>query len=695
MFKIFKKIIEYPLKRTIPIFTTIGIIITFVILFILLLHFLNHLYEMYIINQIEFYKKYLSKTLTKEQLLEKEIISDIIFIHNTFNTEEIFVINIKTKKIIFSTDSYYTNNDIKILDFTKYHDLIDLISTPDIIPTYHTNLTLSSNENLFKIQNRYIYVYHNPENNWKIFLIYNKDISNFIINREIIPKIIMILIISVIPFLTFYGFYKLYFKTRIENILNFIKEISKNNFDLRIPIEGKDEISYISSFLNQIIDKIENFLLFDSLTKVYNRYGFELLVNKILKKIDSGVIFFMDLDGFKYINESFGHNIGDIALKIVSERLRSICEKNPLGIKIILGRIGGDEFALFFSSKLDYKNYLDIQIFAMKVIEIISEKIKINEMDLNLGISIGIAIYPKDGKSLNELLTNSDLAMYHSKYTSKNTFHFFDKNIKELYEEKNLLRNSLISIFKNKNLQEHFYIVYQPIISIKENKISHLEVLARFNHSKINSDPSKFIPLLEELNFIEEFGYYIIEKSLIDFSEIKNYGIDKISINLSVNQLKSGRFFNNLKQLIKNFSVFPENIIFEITETSFMKEPNRIINAINSLYDASFSFALDDFGTGYSSLQYIKDLPIEYIKIDKIFVKDIFLNEKSYNIFKSFVNLSKSLNLKTIAEGVQDVNSFKILQELDCDYAQGYLISKPLEKKDLIKFIIKNNIKIL
>lgn len=694
MFKIFKKIIEYPLKKTIPVFTITGIITTFVLLFILLLHLINHLYEIHIINQIEFYKKYLSKTLAKEKLLEKEIISDLIFIQDTLNTEAIFIIDIQTKKIIFSTESYFINNEIKILDFTNYYYLKDLI-TQESITTYHTNLVLSLNENLFKIRNRYIYVYYKPENNWKILLIYHKDISNLIMNRELISEIMIILAIPIIPFITFYAFYNLYFRTRIQNILDFTKEISKNNFDSRIPIEGKDEISHISSFLNLIIDKIEELLLFDSLTNVYNRYGFEILVNNILKRVNSGVIFFMDLDGFKYINESFGHNIGDIALKIISERLRSICEKNPLGIKIILGRIGGDEFALFFSTKLNYNNYLDIQIFAIKVIEIISEKITINEMDLNLGISIGIAIYPKDGKSLNELLTNSDLAMYHSKYTSKNTFHFYDKTIKELYEQKNLLRNSLSSIFKNKNLEEHFYIVYQPIFSIKENKITHLEALARFKHSKINSEPSIFIPLLEELNFMEEFGYYILEKCLIDFSEIKNYGIHQLSINLSISQLKSGYFFLKVKQFIKDFSIFPENIIFEITETNFMKEPNQIINTINSLYDAGFSFALDDFGTGYSSLQYIKDLPIQYIKIDKIFIKDILLNEKSYNIFKSLVNLIRSLNLKIIVEGVQDINSFKILQELDCDYAQGYLISKPLEKHNLIKLIEKNSIRIL
>lgn len=295
---------------------------------------------------------------------------------------------------------------------------------------------------------------------------------------------------------------------------------------------------------------------------------------------------------------------------------------------------------------------------------------------------------------MNELLTNGDLAMHHSKYISKNIFSFYDNNIKEIYEQKNLLRNIFSSIFKNKKIEEHFYIVYQPIFSLMEDKISYVEVLTRFKHSQIKSEPSIFIPLIEEMNLIEELGYYIIERCFDDYKDLKNYSIIKLSINLSVKQLNNINFYKHIKQLINNFSILSQNIVFEITETSFMKEPQKALKTINSLSDLGFFFALDDFGTGYSSLQYLKEIPLKIIKIDKTLIQDIATHRKSLIILESLVNLFKSLNLEVIAEGVQDIHTFRILKDLSFDYVQGFLISPPLEKENLIKLIEKNSYKI-
>ncbi|MFN3603949.1 MAG: EAL domain-containing protein [Leptonema sp. (in: bacteria)] len=690
-----KKITDYPLRFLIPFFNLLGVFFSLFIFSILFTKIIYKIYQNNFINQVGIYKNSLAKVINKKQVFdkEKEIFEELSFLHSSFDTKAIFVINSLTNQILYSTEIFYLYKDIKFLEFTSYNFILDFFD-PNHKHPYQTQLA-SLQEDLFHIKNHYIYIFDYPQLNWKIVLIHEKNFIDFFLKQNIYLILLMIFIHILFPFLFVNFIYNHYYKKRFQNILSFSEEIKNKNFNVRIPIEGKDEISYISSFLNNLVENIEKLIFYDSLTKVYNRFGFEFLGNQILKKVKSCVIFFMDLDGFKNVNESFGHDIGDIALKIISNRLNSLCENNPLGVKILLGRIGGDEFALLFSTKLDYRNYLDIQIFATKIIEEVSQKITINEIDINLGISIGIAIYPKDGKSLNELLTNSDLAMYHSKNTTKNTYHFFSESIKKTYEQKNLLRNILVSIIKNKIIEKHFYLVYQPIYSLKENKITHIEALIRFRHDEIYAEPSFFIPLLEELNFIEEIGNYVIEKSLNDYLEIKNFWDYKISINLSLMQLKSNQFFNSLKKTLTYLSIEPEKIIFEITESVFIKDPDSIIKAINSLVDFGISFALDDFGTGYSSLHYLKSFPIQYIKIDKSFLLNIINDEKSYILLRSLFDLSKTINCKVIAEGVQDISTFNILKELNCDYVQGYLISKPLEKKELITFLTKYSDKII
>lgn len=684
MLDFIKKITNYPIRFSIPVLITITISISLVFAIIFFLNILKNITENQIQKQNQIYKFYITKNIQTEN----EFFDTLLLLHNSLDTKAFFIIHTQTNKILFSNETYYINKDIKFLQLTSYNFVYELLQS-NSNNRYQTYLNLS--ENLIKKNENYIYIISKPELYWKFVFIYKFSILNFLLNQNLILTFSSFLIVLVFPFVLINLLYKYYFKKRIQNIIYFTEEIKKTNFQVRIPVQGKDEISYISSFLNHLAEIIEKLIFFDSLTEVLNRNGFEFNVNLILKKVQSGVFFFMDLDGFKYVNETFGHNIGNIALKIISKRICSLCEKNSFGGKIIFGRIGGDEFAIFFSTKIDYINYLNIQLFANKIIEVVSEKISINELDIILGISIGIAIYPKDGKSLGELLTNSDLAMHHSKNTIKNSFAFYDLFIKETYEQKNILRNALLTILKKNILKDHFYIVYQPIYSLKEEKITSTEVLLRFKHDSIKSEPSMFIPLLEELNLMKNIDNYVIEKSFADFDDLKKYSITKLSINLSISQLRSDDFYKNIKQLLSSFSIQPQNIIFEITETSFMKEPDKILKIINSLNDLGFSFALDDFGTGYSSLQYLKEIPIKNLKIDKTFIKDISYNKKSLNIIKALLKMSKSLNLEITAEGVEDFSTFTTLKNLEFDYVQGFFISPPLELGNFIKLIKKNN----
>ncbi len=619
-------------------------------------------------------------------------------IKRLFFSEHIYlfwVLDLETNQVVLS--NYHEDVNKNINELLTNPNSPNKFIWQDIVRLYgHSS---ASNRSIYKFNNNKYFFIENlhkidPEFDDKKVLIiaYELNWMNFIGYKTIGLVIVIFMILIFFPFWFYLYIYKRFYQTRIEALLNGISRLSLGDLTYDIKVDGNDEISYITIFINHMKNRLKEVLYEDGLTKVLNRKGFEFFAEKKLSPEKRFAIFFMDLDGFKYINETYGHHVGDKALQLVSMRLRNLCNLNLVDSDILLGRIGGDEFAILINLDKLKEPLLDIQIFALKIIEEVSQKYQLDDLVIHLGISIGIALYPEHGLNLDELLTNADLAMYEVKYSNKNSYYFFDLKIKSLYEKKNLLRNELIKIFKNKQIKHYFYIVFQPVYSLKRNEFTHIETLLRFSHPEISATPKDFIPLLEELKFISELGRFLFEESIKNFLEIRNE-ISKdliLSVNISYYQMIDKNFYKEVQKiyhLLRQHDIPPDRLIFEITESAFIKEPNKVIRVMNSLSDYGFLFAIDDFGKGYSSLEYLKDLPWNYLKIDQSFTKDVVLNPRAELITRSIIYLANNLNLNIIVEGVEDYFTLKKMYDLNCDYIQGYYISKPLPKEELIPFM--------
>jgi len=694
MERLFRFLINYKIKYLIPVLLSVGVIITSVGILFTIYFFVSSAIERQISNGMQYHRNIILYLLDKNpQILKKhpydttDIINDELLFYSN-NLYQIFLLNKIDHKVLMSNYSIFIYKDFN--EILKQYKKISPFEWKDILNA-KSYVQQHNKKSIYNFRNNYFYV-EEFNKDYLLIIYYNFNWFDLFNYKNFLLLLLVFILLIFLPFLFFFYFYKKFYETRIDSLLNGIEKISDGELTTIIPIIGNDEISKISSFVNEMKEQLKDIIYKDSLTDILNRKGFEYFCNKYFNPKKEYAMFFMDLDGFKYINETYGHDVGDKALQVASYRLKKICESNLINTKIILGRIGGDEFAIFIDLSNLKEPYVDLQKFAFKIIEEISQKIEVQNLSFNIGISIGISIYPKNGSNLNELITHADLAMYQVKYSTKNSYYFFDNRIKSQYEQKNLLRNELIKIFRNNQLEDHFYLVFQPIYNLKLKKINHLEVLLRFQHESIQASPNLIIPILEELNFITEMGNFVIGRSLNDFIQIKNMIEDelKLCINISTKQILDKNFYKYIVSIYKDFSKYNiknDQIIFEITESTFINDPLRAIRIINSLNDMGFEFAIDDFGTGYSSLSYLKTLPIKYIKIDKSFSEDIAINPKTEVVVRSIISLAHSLNLFTIVEGVEDILTIRKIKELNGDYVQGFILTNPLIKEELIDFI--------
>lgn len=422
----------------------------------------------------------------------------------------------------------------------------------------------------------------------------------------------------------------------------------------------------------------------DHLTKLPNRTQF---LNRLKESITNAnkmnqifAVLFIDLDNFKEINDTLGHNIGDKVLQLVSKRI-STCIRNEDS----LSRLGGDEFTVLLYDLKTPESAADV---AQKILDIIKSKITIEKNEFYLSASIGISIYPKDSLNGNDLLKFADSAMYKAKNKDKNNYQFYSSDMTEIAFEKVLIQTSLhIAINK-----KEFIVYYQPQVDAKNNIIIGLEALVRWNHPTMGMiPPIKFIPIAEENGFIITLDNYVMKQAMIDFVDLYKNGFNPgiLSLNLSIKQLGNDSFISYLKKTIEETGFDLQWLEFEITETQMMQDPLSSIEKLNTLSDMGIKIAIDDFGTGYSSLTYLKRLPVDKLKIDKSFIDDIPSDEEDCAISKAIIALAKSLNLKTIAEGVENKEQKEFLLENGCNLIQGYFYSRPLPKEEITVFLKK------
>ena len=422
----------------------------------------------------------------------------------------------------------------------------------------------------------------------------------------------------------------------------------------------------------------------DDLTGLFNRRYFTRVFDEMaesLKEYESIVLFFMDLDNFKVINDTFGHMLGDQVLKEISNRLKLWNNQDML-----LFRMGGDEFIVVYKGRFD-KEYFETV--ANSLIACINEPVVIFPNKIELNSSMGISCYPQDGDNLNSVLKNADIAMYQAKEKGRGNHQFYTKIIAEGVNRKNTVQLAL----KTANLDEEFELYYQPQFEIPQKKLIGAEALLRWKSPSLGFvSPAEFIPLAEEIGFITVLGRWVLVKALLQASEWnRNYLKDiRIGINVSPKQLEIDNFISILESELKNNLIKTQWLDIEITETSAMKLGTQIESILTRLSDMGCSVSIDDFGTGYSSLSYIKRFAINRLKIAKELIDEIVTDANSEQIITAIILMSKGIGLKTIAEGVETEMQLEKLVQLGCSEIQGYLLGRPVSAAEFEQKYLRN-----
>lgn len=430
-------------------------------------------------------------------------------------------------------------------------------------------------------------------------------------------------------------------------------------------------------------EKMKTLAYNDALTGLPNRLSFNGYLENLLNAAQNKniAVMFIDLNRFKQINDTLGHEYGDMLIKEVANRLSYFLKEDSF-----VARLGGDEFVVVL-------NNADTKIAkkaAIHINKILAEPVFINQKDevheLYVSGSVGISIYPEDAFEKSTLLKYADLAMYAAKESGDNTFRFYSEIAESNMAEKLLLEQSLCKALE----RDEIVIYYQPKVNVKTKTITGMEALIRWNHpQKGMISPAQFIPLAEETGIINQIGEWVLIEACKQTKAWRNMGFPKmrISVNLSIRQFYGNNVVRLVSKALEISGLEPECLELEITEGFLIKNTKYIISILQEVRDMGVYISIDDFGIGYSSFCRLKELPIQILKIDKSFITDISKEKINNSIVKAIIELAHSMNLKVVAEGVETIDEFHTLSFLDCDEIQGYLFSKPLPVNEFEKLI--------
>lgn len=430
-------------------------------------------------------------------------------------------------------------------------------------------------------------------------------------------------------------------------------------------------------------ERIEYLAYHDLLTRLPNNICFSSMLNESLEK-GKGAVFFIGIDNLKNINDTLGHEYGDLLLKIASELLKLFVIEYGL-----VSRFSGDVFAILIHNAESKEILINI---SKNIIKSFKNPFEVREMQVYCSVSIGIATFPEHGTCVSDILKHADTAMHNAKINGKNDYSFYDDKIEKLIVRKNQIETYLRDALNNNGFQ----LYYQPQINIKNNKIKGLEVLLRLKYTKLGFiSPEEFIPIAEETGLISKIGEWVINSACKQCKEWidKGYNFEKISINISPVQMRKKYFLDIVNKAICKNNLNPKFLELEITEGTLIESIEKNADLLNELMSIGIKVSLDDFGKGYSSLNYLTALPINTLKIDKSFIDSINEDNKHRAIVNCIINLAKSLNCEVIAEGVEERLQKEQLYEMGCDCIQGYYYSKPLPKDEIEKFMFDNKLK--
>lgn len=419
----------------------------------------------------------------------------------------------------------------------------------------------------------------------------------------------------------------------------------------------------------------------DSLSGLANRNALMEYLGRLIiysqRDAKEFAMLFLDLDNFKSVNDSLGHNVGDELLKQISTIIANVLRSNDF-----VARVGGDEFVIILQ---EYNSLLELTTIIDRIQNTLAKTLVIQTNPIKISSSVGIAFYPKDGADIVTLMKNSDIAMYEAKNNGRSQYHFFTQELNQRVQDTIRLDKDMKEALKN----DEFELYYQPKIDINSGKIVAAEALIRWiSPTKGMISPDTFIPLAEENGFIVELGEWIYKTAIKQQVLFNQIGVDiKISINLSPKQLLVDDFAESFTKCIEENGANARSIDVEITENLFYKHNDKNIEVLSAIHDYGISISLDDFGTGYSSLSYLKDFPIDYLKIDKSFMDD-FDKERGRVFIETIVKMGQTLKMQIIAEGVETVEQLDYLKSINCNQYQGYYYSKPISVKDFEKFYL-------
>ena len=469
---------------------------------------------------------------------------------------------------------------------------------------------------------------------------------------------------------------------------NLLDELRKLNLELEERVADRTrELEHTNRQLEQRNTILQKMALTDALTGLPNRRAMDRLAKtEVLRRARTPshlAIALVDADNFKNINDTLGHDIGDELLRQVSRRL-SDCVR----LEDTIARQGGDEFIVLLDSLEDSRG---ASVVAQKILNALRNAFILSGTEQHVSGSVGIALYPEDGRDAQTLMKNADTAMFHGKGQGKNTYQYFTGQMNIAVKR----RMTLESALRRAVMQKNFVLNYQPQIDLESGEIVAVEALVRWKTEDSGIVmPGDFIPLAEETGLINEIGEWVLREGCRQAKEWQSLGLAprRMAINLSARQFSDRGFLDMVTRVLAETGLEPQHLELEITESQVMRQTEGMIMLLNKLSEMGVQLAIDDFGTGYSSLSYLKRLPIQKLKIDQSFVRDITVDPNDTAIVVAIINMAKSLDLETIAEGVETAGQLALLRSKGCRTGQGFYFSAPVRAEVLYPLLKQNNL---
>ena len=468
------------------------------------------------------------------------------------------------------------------------------------------------------------------------------------------------------------------------------------HYEVRFIVSGEDKVSVIISNVSRRKEteaKLEYLAHYDSLTDLPNRYMFnDRLAQAIAhaeRKKQLLAILFLDIDNFKHINDTIGHKMGDQLLQKIASRLMtgmrktdSICRLSTEAPEDIMARLGGDEFTILLNK---IANIEEPAIVAGRILKKLAEPFIVGAQELYVTASMGIAVYPFDGKDLDTLLMNADVAMYQAKNQGRNSYQYYSESMNKFTLERFTIENKLRKALDH----NEFMLFYQPQVNIQTGQLIGVEALIRWlQPDLVLTRPGEFIPLAEQTGLIIPMGEWVIRTACEQTKTWQEAGVKAMcmTVNVSGIQFKQDNFLTTISQILSDTGVDPHSLQLELTESTVMQNSENTIKKLRALQAMGVQTSIDDFGTGYSSLKYLKHFPLSTLKIDTSFVKELTTSPTDQSIVKAIITLAHNFNLKVVAEGVETEEQLAYLRDCSCEAVQGYFICPPVNSAVLSQF---------